>query len=79
MEPKESHVPVVSLADSIVAECAPTGEEFVGAVCTGYVVISEWVDLEGNMQVTKVYSDPRGRIPPPWRVMGWLEFALRVF
>lgn len=62
-----------ALADAIQQECAPEDE---GSVCTGFVVVSEWVDLDGNPHLTRVVGDPRGSFPPPWRTSGWLSSAL---
>jgi hypothetical protein len=70
-----THLP--SLGDAVEAECAPV--DAVGAVCTGFVVIAEWVDIEGNQTLTKVFCDPRGKPPAPWRVLGWLDYAIKRF
>lgn len=66
-----------NLGNAVQSDCQP--EDMEGAACIGFVVISEWVDIEGNTTMTKVYGDPRGKPPPPWRVLGWLEFAIRRF
>lgn len=74
------HAP--TLADAVFAECAPTdedGEAMEGAFLTGFVVVSEWFDDEGRSCITRVHGDPRGRPPPPWRVMGWLDYTMKRF
>lgn len=75
VDAKTQYLP--SLGSAVQAECAP--EDAEGAVCTGFVVLAEWVDLEGNTTLTKVFADPRGKPPAPWRVNGWLSYALSRF
>ena len=76
-EPETRLQHVSLLGNAVQSECAP--EDSPGAVMLGFVVVSEWVDTEGNQTLTKVFADPRGRPPTPWRVLGWLEWAARKF
>jgi len=43
-----------------------------GALCTGWIVISEWLDADGDYW-THVERDDRN---PPWRHQGLLQHAL---
>ena len=76
-EPETRIQPVARLSSAIQEECAP--EDSPGAVMLGFVIVSEWVDTEGNQTLTKVFGDPRGRPPTPWRVLGWLMWAVQKF
>lgn len=43
-----------------------------GAICTGWVMVAEWVDASGRWWVTK-WSD---KGTPPWRAEGLMYHAL---
>lgn len=73
-EPRTTYTQMPSLGHAVQAECGP--EDKPGAVLLGFVIVSEWLDVDGNKTMTKVYADPRGRPPAPWTVMGWLEYAM---
>lgn len=43
-----------------------------GAMCTGWVIVSEWVDADGQFW-TFTGTDDRN---PPWRHLGLLAYCL---
>lgn len=61
---------VLTMDDVLVAMAKDTFPE--GAMCTGWVIVSEWMDADGQFW-TYVGSDDRN---PPWRHLGMLSWTL---
>jgi hypothetical protein len=62
--------PTLAMEDLLVAMSKDTFPE--GAMCTGWVIASEWMDANGEYW-TYVGTDDRN---PPWRHLGILQWAL---
>jgi hypothetical protein len=45
-------------------------------VLTGFVVIAEWSEPDGDRWITKTAGDLNDDGPPIWTVKGWLYHAL---
>ena len=43
-----------------------------GAICTGWVIVSEWMDAEGQFWTYTAVDDRN----PPWRHQGLLNYVL---
>lgn len=69
-DPEQPATPVLSMEDLLVAMSKQTFPE--GAMCTGWVIVSEWMDADGQFW-TYVGADDRN---PPWRHLGLLTWAM---
>jgi len=58
------------MEDLLVAMSKDTFPE--GAMCTGWVIVSEWMDADGQFW-TYVGADDRN---PPWRHLGLLSYCV---
>lgn len=69
-QPDEQPTPALSVEDMLVAMSKKAFPE--GAMCTGWVIASEWMDADGQFW-TYVGTDDRN---PPWRHVGLLAYTL---
>lgn len=60
---------------SALQEHLPNDGDDLG-VLTGYVVVAQWSDGEGDIWLTKTAGDINDDGPPTWTVKGWLYHAL---
>lgn len=64
-----SQTPADVLSDAIAqTACAVDGE---GAMCTGWVLVAEWMTADGEHCLTRLDNDL-----PRWRTVGLLQTAL---
>lgn len=64
-----SQTPAEVLADAIANTAGAVDGE--GAICTGWVLIAEWVTADGEHCLMRLDADA-----PRWRTVGLLETAL---
>ena len=48
----------------------------IGGVLVGWVLVSEWMDLEGRRWLSRVHANADGSTLPEWQLNGYLHNAL---
>ena len=55
---------------------AEYNEKLAGALLVGWVVVAEWVGVDGTRSLVRMAGTPGETVPPIWQTKGYLHESL---